>query len=36
MKHEDGMLILVQNDIFCGHNVAIFFNIIFPTESMDF
>ena len=24
MKYEDGMLILGQNDIFCGHNIVIF------------
>ena len=24
MKYEDGMLILGQNDIFCGHNVVNF------------
>ena len=24
MKYEDGMLILGQNDIFCGHNIVNF------------
>ena len=37
MKYEDGMLILGQNDILCGHNVIIFFlNITFSNGSMEF
>ena len=32
-SYEDGMLILGQNDIFCGHHVVKFFIVISPTDS---
>ena len=31
VKYEDGMLILGQNYVFCGHNVVNFFSVISPT-----
>ena len=35
VKYEGGMLILGQNDIFCGHNIINFSVWFLPTDSLD-